>query len=129
MEIGCQHATAAVLQNLKYLPMEYLGLSYGVNSPASGAIAAVKAIPTLRRLSIQCDSFTDDLADLAGVTQLEKLSLSWLPLTEERIAQLKDFAFLKELEFVEGRKEHHYPEAIQDKVKAALPNPIVSFKQ
>jgi hypothetical protein len=130
MEIGCHHATAAVLQNLKHLPMEYLGLSYGVNSPPSEAIAAVKAIPTLRRLSIQCDSFTDDdLADLAGVTQLEKLSLGRLPLTEERIAQLKDFAFLKELEFVESRKEHHYPEAIQDKVKAALPSPIVSFKQ
>jgi 6-phosphogluconolactonase (cycloisomerase 2 family) len=130
MEIGCQHATAAVLQNLKHLPMEYLGLSYGVNSPPSEAIAAVKAIPTLRRLSIQADSFTDeDLAELAGVTQLEKLSLSRFPLAEDRISRLKDFAFLKELEFVERRKEHHYPEALQAKVKALLPKVEVKFVQ
>ncbi|TVS16160.1 MAG: G protein-coupled receptor LGR4 [Planctomycetaceae bacterium] len=130
MEIGCHHATAALLQNLKHLPMEYLGLSYGVNSPPSEAIAAVKAIPTLRRLSIQCDSFTDEeLAELAGVTQLEKLTLNRLPLTEARIARLKDFAFLKELELAERRKEHHYPEAIQAKVKAALPNLTVTFIQ
>lgn len=131
MAIECQHATAAVLQNLKHLPMESLRLSYGVNSPPSEAIAAVKAIPTLRRLSIiQGHSFTDEhLAELAGVTQLEKLSLSQVPLAEERISRLKDFAFLKELEFVELRKEHHYPEALQAKVKALLPKVEVKFVQ
>jgi len=45
------------------------------------------------------------------------------------IARLKDFAFLKELELAERRKEHHYPEAIQAKVKAALPNLSVTFIQ
>jgi len=71
----------------------------------------------------------EELAELAGVTQLEKLTLNRLPLTEARIARLKDFAFLKELELAERRKEHHYPEAIQANVKAALPNLTVTFIQ
>jgi hypothetical protein len=122
--------TAAWHGNLGSLPLESLSVSQGNSLPAAQAIAGAKAIPTLRRFSIQGDSFTDqDLAELAGVTQLEKLSFDRLPLDEARIARLRDFAFLKELELAERRKEHHYPEAIQAKVKAALPKVEVKFVQ
>ena len=120
--------TAAWHSNLSSLPLESLSVSQGNALPAAQAIAGAKAIPTLRRFSIQGDSFTDqDLAELAGVTQLEKLSFDRLALDEARIARLKDFAFLKELDLAERRKEHHYPEAIQAKVKAALPKVEVKF--
>jgi hypothetical protein len=120
--------TAAWHGNLSTLPLESLSVSQGNALPAAQAIAGAKAIPTLRRFSIQGDSFTDrDLAELAGVAQLEKLSFDRLPLDEARIARLRDFAFLKELELAERRKEHHYPEAIQAKVKAALPKVEVKF--
>lgn len=122
--------TAAWHGNLSSLPLESLSVSQGNALPAAEAIAGAKSIPTLRRFSIRGDSLTDqDLAELAGVTQLEKLSFDRLPLDEARIARLRDFAFLKELELAERRKEHHYPEPIQAKVKAALPKVEVKFVQ
>jgi len=130
IEIGCHEATAGLLKYFHHLPLEYVALSYGVNAPAADAIASVRSISTLRRFSIDCESFTeDDLKLLAGLSQLEELSLGRLPLTDKRIAQLQDFNHLKQLELAERRKDFRYSEDLKAKVKAALPGVEVKFVQ
>jgi hypothetical protein len=126
IEISCAKATAGLVKNLRELPMEYAALEYGVNAPASEAIATVKSIPTLRRLSIDGKAFTDaDLAALASVTQVRELSLSNLDLPDARLPQLQSFAHLKSLTLV--RYGQGYPEETQAKVKAMLPKMDVKF--
>jgi 6-phosphogluconolactonase (cycloisomerase 2 family) len=126
IEISCSKATAALVRHLGALPMEYIALEYGVNAPASGAIETVKSIPTLRRLSLSADKFTDtDLAALAGVTQVRELSLSGLDLPDARLPHLKSFAHLKALTLVRYGKG--YPDETQAKVKALLPKVDVKF--
>jgi hypothetical protein len=126
IEISCSKATAALVKHLRDLPMEYVALEYGVNSPASDAIETVKAIPTLRRLSLSADKFTDsEFTALAGVTQVQELSLSGLDLTETRLPQLKSFTGLKTLTLVRYGKG--YPDEMQAKVKALLPKVDVKF--
>ena len=76
------------------------------------AIATVKSIPTLSRLSIEGTSLTDaDLASLASVTQLEELSFESLDLADAHLPQLQAFSFLKSISFVLGPKG--YPLEIQ----------------
>ena len=126
IEISCSKATAALVKHLGALPMEYIALEYGVNAPASDAIETVKSIPTLRRLSLSADKFTDtDLTALAGVTQVRELSLSGLDLPDARLPQLKSFAHLKALTLVRYGKG--YPDETQAKVKALLPKVDVKF--
>ncbi|MCP5540373.1 MAG: G protein-coupled receptor LGR4 [Akkermansiaceae bacterium] len=126
IEISCNKATAGLFKDIGTVPLEYAALEYGVNSPAPEIIATVASLPTLRRLKIQADSCTDeDLEALAGVKQIEELTLSSLPLTEERVAMLKNFAFLKALELID--RKQGYPEDIQAKVAAALPGVTVTF--
>jgi hypothetical protein len=126
IEISCSKATAALVKHLRDLPMEYVALEYGVNSPASDAIETVKAIPTLRRLSLSADKFTDsEFTALAGVTQVQELSLSGLDLTETRLPQLKSFTGLKTLTLVRYGKG--YPDETQAKVKTLLPKVDVKF--
>ena len=128
IEISCKHATAGLFRDIGKVPLEYAALEYGVNSPAAEIIATVASLPTLRRLSIQADSCTDeDLAALAGVKQIEKLSLSSLPLTDERIGRLKAFAFLESMDLID--RKNGYAEDVQKKVKAALPGVEVTFIQ
>ncbi len=126
IEISCSKATAALVRHLRDLPMEYIALEYGVNSPASDAIETVKAIPTLRRLSLSADKFTDnDFAALAGVTQVQELSLSGIDLPDTRVSQLQSFAGLKTLTLIRYGKG--YPDETQAKVKALLPKVDVKF--
>jgi hypothetical protein len=126
IEISCSKATAALVRHLRDLPMEYIALEYGVNSPASDAIETVKAIPTLRRLSLSADKFTDiDLAAVAGVTQVQELSLSGLDLPDARLPQLKAFGHLKTLTLVRYGKG--YPDETQAKVRILLPKVDVRF--
>ena len=126
IEISCAKASAGLVKNLRELPMEYAALEYGVNAPASEAIATVKSIPTLRRLSIDGKAFTDaDLAALASVAQVRELSLSNLDLTDARLPQLQSFAHLKSLTLV--RYGQGYPDETQAKVKALLPKQDVKF--
>lgn len=126
IEISCAKATAGLMKHLRDLPMEYVALEYGVCSPAAEAIATVKAIPTLRKLSLDAKAFTDaDLTAVAGVTQIKELSLSNLELPDTRLSQFQAFAHLKTLTLVRYGKG--YPDETQAKVKALLPKVDVKF--
>ncbi len=126
IEISCAKATAGLMKHLRELPMEYVALEYGVCSPAAEAIATVKAIPTLRKLSLDAKAFTDaDLTAVAGVTQIKELSLSNLELPDTRLSQFQAFAHLKTLTLVRYGKG--YPVETQAKVKALLPKVDVKF--
>jgi hypothetical protein len=126
IEISCAKATAGIMKHLRDLPMEYVALEYGVCSPAAEAIATVKAIPTLRKLSLDAKAFTDaDLTALAAVSQVRELSLSNLELPDSRHQSLQAFAHLKSLTLILYGKG--YPEEVQAKVKALLPKVDVKF--
>jgi len=66
-----------------------------------------------------------DLATLAGVTQLESLSLESIDLPDSRLPHLQAFAHLKTLTLI--RYGNGYPEETQAKVKALLPKVEVKF--
>jgi hypothetical protein len=120
--------TAGWHQNLNPLPLESLSVHQGNAIPAAEAIAGAKSIPTLRRLGIEAISFTDaDLAALAGVHQVENLSITSLDLPEARLPQLQAFSFLKTLTLAFYGKG--YPEETQAKIKALLPKVDVKFVQ
>jgi hypothetical protein len=125
LEIGSKNATPACLAHLKALPLEYLQLGDGLDSPEG--IAACKAIPSLRRLTLtHCEHLTDDGLKLAAaLTQLEQLEIGGLALTDERVPQLGAFSFLKTLILVNRPKG--YPPETQAKVKALLPKTEVKF--
>lgn len=126
IEISCTKATAGLMKHLRELPMEYVALEYGVCSPAAEAIATVKAIPSLRKLSLDAKTFTDaDLTALAAVSQVRELSLSNLDLPDSRHQSLQAFAHLKSLTLILYGKG--YPEETQTKVKALLPEVEVKF--
>lgn len=125
IEISCSKATAGLVKHLDQLPMEYVALEYGVNTPASDAIDAVKSIPTLRRFKLRGGaSLSDaDLAALAGATQLEELSFELSDLTDERLPRLQAFSFLKTLTV----RTKGVSDETQAKVKALLPKVEVKF--
>ncbi len=126
IEISCAKATAGLVKHLRELPMEYVALEYGVNTPASDAIDTVKSISTLRRLSMDATKFTDiDLTAVAGVTQIRELSISGIDLPDTRLPQFQAFAHLKTLTLVRYGKG--YPEETQSKLKALLPKVDVKF--
>jgi 6-phosphogluconolactonase len=121
MEISCSKATAGLLKHLGELPIEYAALEYGVNTPASDAIASIKTIPTLRRLKLAGVPLSDaDLIALASATQLEELSVGLDDLPDERLPQLQAFSFLKSLWLVSTKKKPFSPET-QVKIQALLP--------
>ncbi len=126
IEISCSKATAGLIRTLRELPMEYIALEYGVNSPAADAIETVKAIPTLRRLKLAANTLPDaDLAAIAGAVQIQELSLSDLDLPEARAPLLQAFAHLKSLTLIRYGKG--YPEETQAKIKTLLPTVAVTF--
>ena len=126
IEISCSKATAALIRHLREHPMEYVALEYGVNSPAADAIDTVKSIPTLRRLSLAAEKFTDEnLTALAGITQIQELSLSGLDLQKSRLQNLQAFSFLKSLTLV--RYGQGYSDETQASVKALLPMVDINF--
>ncbi|HBJ39075.1 MAG TPA: hypothetical protein DDZ51_30885 [Planctomycetaceae bacterium] len=126
MEISCSKATAGLVKHLGQVPLEYVALEYGVNTPAIEAIATVKSIPTLRRLKLGGTSLSDsDLIAIAGVTQLEELSVGILELPDERLPHLQAFSFLKSLRLVPA-KQPFSPET-QAKIQALLPKTKLEF--
>jgi hypothetical protein len=130
IEISCKEATAGLFKHIQHIPLEYAAFESGVNSPASQVIENAKSVPTLRRLSVQVDQFTDaELKMLTGVRQIKQLSLNSLAVTEERIGILKEFNFLEELELVERRKNKHYSDETKASIQAALPGVTVKFVQ
>jgi hypothetical protein len=124
LEIGA-HATPASLQHITALPLEYLQLGEGFDK--SESLPIIKGISTLQRLTLNnCKNTTDeDLQLLAGMKQLQLLELGELPLTEERVARLAGFTFLKELRLVS--RPNGYSQEIQSKLKALLPKVDVKF--
>ena len=109
------------------LPLESIQLGEGFHS--ADAFTTVKAIPTLRKLSITDGSkLTDaDLSLIAGITQLESLSMDKLPLPDERLSVLSAFAHLKSLTL--ALRPKGYPAETQAKIKALLPKVEVKFVQ
>ena len=126
LEIGTPNATPECLKNLIPLPIEYLQLGDGLDSPAG--IAAIKAIPSLKRVTLShCDHLDDAGLQLATqLTQLEQLEIGGLDLPDERLPQLKGFAFLKELKII--RRPQGYSPETQAKIKALLPKVDVKFQ-
>ena len=126
LEIGTRNATPSCLQQIAKLPLTYLQLGDGLDTPEG--IAFIKGIPTLRRLTItNAKPLTDaDLKLVASITQLEQLELSGINLPDERIALLKDFAFLKTLRLVPSGAP--FTPETQAKVKQLLPKTELLFK-
>ena len=125
LELGA-HATPAALKNLAKLPLEYLQLGEGFDSPE--CIPLIKVIPTLTRVTfMNAKAFTAaDLKLVAGMGKLESLEFSALEPTDERVQQLQAFSSLKTLRLV-GRPKPYAPET-QAKIKALLPKVELKFE-
>lgn len=125
LELGA-HATPDALKHITTLPLEYLQLGEGFDK--SESLPIIKGIKALKRLTLtNCKNTSDDdLKVLATMNQLDSLELGGLPLTDERIEQLKGFAFLKELKLV--NRPTGYPEAQQARIKSLLPKVAVKFQ-
>jgi hypothetical protein len=126
LELGTSNATPQTLKHIAKLPLEYLQLGEGFDSPES--IPFIKDISTLRRLTFtNTKPLTDaDLKTVAGMKQLEQLELGKIELSDARLAFFKDFAFLKSMRLVPV-KEPFTPET-EAKLKALLPKTTLLFK-
>lgn len=126
LEIGAQKATPKTLHHLAKLPLEYLQLGEGFDSPE--CIPLIKVIPTLTRVTFtNAKAFSDaDLKLIASMGRLENLEFSGLELTDERVSQLQIFSSLKALRIV-GRPKPYAPE-MQAKIKALLPKTELKFE-
>jgi len=126
LEIGTSKATPQALVHLANLPLESLQLGEGFDSIE--CIPLIKDITTLRRLTLtNAQELTDaDLKVIAGLTQLEHLELGKLPIPDERIALLKDYAFLKSMRLVPVKEP--FNDDTQAKIKALLPTTQIQFK-
>ena len=126
LELGTMNATPQTLKHIAKLPLEYLQLGEGFDSPES--IPFIKDISTLRRLTFtNTKPLTDaDLKTVAGMKQLEQLELGKIELSDARLAFFKDFAFLKSMRLVPV-KEPFTPET-EAKIKALLPKTTLLFK-
>jgi 6-phosphogluconolactonase (cycloisomerase 2 family) len=126
IEISCSNATAALIKHFAQLPLEYVALEYGVDAPASDAIASVTSVPTLRRLKLANRPLTDpDLTLLAGATQIEELTIRIGELPDERLPQLQSFSFLKSLHLVTKKP---LSQESRSKIRALLPNTKLHFE-
>jgi len=103
-------------------------LQLGEGFSGADSIAAIEPIATLRRLTLTyCKQLNDDgLKVAANLKQLEQLELGSLELPDERLPQLQQFAFIKELKLI--RRPQGYPPETQAKIKALLPKVDVKFQ-
>ncbi|HEV7403848.1 MAG TPA: G protein-coupled receptor LGR4 [Chthoniobacteraceae bacterium] len=126
-EIGTHMATPEALRNIVRFPIEFLQLGEQFGSPEG--VAIIKGIPTLRRLTItDATKMTDpDLAQVASMKQLDHLELGQLDLTDERVPQLKQLAFLKTARLVGSSKAPYSPE-LRTKIQEAMPKTKVAFE-
>lgn len=127
LELGTHNATPASLQHVAALPLEYLQLGEGFDSPAS--LPYLKPLQSLKRLTLtNCKALADDdLKQLAALKQVENLELGSLALPEARVALLKDFAHLKALRVTPAGREKFSPE-LQETVKKLLPAAALKFE-
>ncbi|MFN0076665.1 MAG: leucine-rich repeat domain-containing protein [Prosthecobacter sp.] len=126
LEVGTSNATPQALVHLAKLPLESLQLGEGFDSIE--CIPMIKGIATLRRLTLtNATKLTDaELKTVAGLTQLEHLELSKVPLPDERLTVLADFAFLKSMRLVPVKEP--FSDETQAKIKALLPKTALTFK-
>ena len=126
LELGTMNATPQTLKHITKLPIEYLQLGEGFDSPES--IPFIKDLSTLRRLTFtNAKPLTDaDLKVVAGMKQFEQLELGKIELSDARLTFFKDFAFLKSMRLVPV-KEPFTPET-EAKIKALLPKTTLLFK-
>ena len=126
LEIGTRNATPSCLQQVARLPLEYLQLGDGLDTPEG--IGLIKDISTLRRLTLtNAKALTDaDLKLVASITQLEHLELGGINLPDERLALLKDFAFLKSMRLVPSSTP--FTPETQAKIKQLLTKTELQFK-
>ncbi|MEQ1852604.1 MAG: G protein-coupled receptor LGR4 [Chthoniobacteraceae bacterium] len=126
LELGTNNATPQTLTHLAKLPLEYLQLGEGFDTPES--IPLIKGLATLRRLTLtNAKAFTDaDLRVVASLRQLEQLELGKIDLPDERLAVLKDFAFLKSMRLVPVKEP--FTLETQAKIKALLPKVALTFR-
>jgi len=126
LEIGTSKATPQALVHIAKLPLEYLQLGEGFESAAS--IPMIKDISTLRRLTLtNAAKLTDaELQTVAALKQLESLELGKVPLPDERLSVLKDFAHLKSLRLVPAKEP--FTTETQARIKALLPKTDLKFQ-
>ena len=126
LELGTHNATSASLQHITALPLEYLQLGEGFDSPAS--LPYLKPLKSLKRLTLtNCKATTDDdLRQIAALKQVENLELGAIALPEGRLALLKDFAHLKALRLVPGGREPFSAET-KEAVKKLFPAAALKF--
>ena len=126
LELGTSKATPQTLTHIAKLPLESLQLGEGFASIE--CIPLIKGLATLRRLTLtDAKALTDaDLKVVASLTQLDHLELGKVPLPGERLAVLKDFAFLKSMRLVPV-KDPFAPET-QAKIRALLPKVALTFQ-
>ena len=126
LELGTHNATPASLSHITALPLEYLQLGEGFDSPAS--LPYLKSLKSLKRLTLtNCKTVTDDdLRQIAALKQVENLELGSLALSETRLALLKNFAHLKALRVTPSGREKFSPE-VQEAVKKLLPAAALKF--
>ncbi len=126
LELGTHNATAAALQNISALPLEYLQLGEGFTAPA--AIQAIRGIKTLKRLTLTDCKLTadDDLKTVAAMKHLENLELSNIAFPETRLPLFKEFAHLKALRLVPANRVPFSPDT-QAAVKKLLPGTTLKF--
>jgi Leucine Rich repeat len=127
LELGTHNATPAALGYLINLPLVSIQLGEGFHS--ADAFKAVKAIPTLRSLSVtNGGELTDaDLSLIAGISQLESLTMDKLPLSDERLPVLSAFADLTTLSL--ALRPQGYSLETQAKIKVLLPKVEMKFVQ
>ena len=125
LEIGTRNAKPSCLKHVVKLPLEYLQLGDGLDTPEG--IALIKDIPTLRSLTLtNAKALTDaDLKLVASITQLEHLELSNLDLADERLVLLKDFGYLKSMRLVPSKP---FTPETQAKIKLLLPKTELQLK-
>lgn len=126
LEIGTRNATPSCLQHIAKLPLEYLQLEDGLDTPEG--IGLIKGIPTLRRLTLtNAKALTDaDLKLVASITQLEHLELGGINLPDERLGLLQNFAFLKSMRLVPAAAV--FTPETQARIKQLLPKVELQFK-
>lgn len=125
LEIGAHDATPKTLHHVAKLPLEYLQLGEGFDSPE--CIPLIKGIASLKRLTFtNAKSLKEaDVKLVAGMKQLESLEFSDLALTDESLPQLQSFSFLKSLRLV--HRPQPYASEMQAKIKAMLPKVELKF--
>ncbi len=127
LELGTHNATPASLQHITALPLEYLQLGEGFDSPAS--LPYLKPLKTLKRLTLtNCKATTDDdLKTIAALKHVENLELGGIALPEHRLPLLKEFTHLKALRIVPGGREPFSADT-QAAVKKLLPTTTLKFE-